>query len=102
MHYTRPYQVGVAVSSHAPIPSLEGREVEVFEHRQDWTGDRVYFHDEGGCLRSLPAGLTDVGGAELFEVIGGGRARFRIDDLVRLVELIESLPAPRAPRKKRP
>src|SRR3972149_11121179 len=85
-----------------PFHPWNGRELEVFEHRQDWTGDRVYFHDEGGCLRSVPAGWTDVGGSELFEVIGRGRARFRIDDLIRLVELIESLRAPRSPRKKRP
>ena len=76
--------------------------LEVFEHRQDWNGDRVYFHDEGGCLRSVPAGWTDVAGADPIEVIGKGRARFRIDDLIRLVELIETIAARRTPGKKQP
>ncbi len=76
--------------------------LEVFEHRQDWNGDRVYFHDESGCLRSVPAGWTDVAGADLIEVIGKGRARFRIDDLIRLVELIETIAARRTPGKKQP
>ena len=78
-----------------PFHPWKGRVLEVFEHRQDWNGDRVYFHDEGGCLRSVPAGWTDVAGMDPIEVIGKGRARFRIDDLIRLVELIESIPAER-------
>ena len=86
--------------------------LEVFEHRQDWNGDRVYFHDESGCLRSVPAGWTppglerrsgvDVAGADPIEVIGKGRARFRIDDLIRLIELIETIAARRTPGKKQP
>ena len=73
-----------------PFHPWKGRVLEVFEHRQDWNGDRVYFHDEGGCLRSVPAGWTDIAGADPLEVMGKGRARFRIDDLIRLVELIET------------
>jgi hypothetical protein len=51
----------------------------------------VYFHDESGALTSLPAAWTNVVAPDLFEVIGGGRALFRVADLVRLVALIETL-----------
>jgi hypothetical protein len=51
----------------------------------------VYFHDGSGALTSLPAAWTNVVAPDPFEVIGGGRALFRVDDLVRLVALIELL-----------
>jgi hypothetical protein len=53
----------------------------------------VYFHDGNGALISLPAAWTNIVAPDLFEVIGGGRALFRVDDLVRLVALIEPLRA---------
>jgi len=31
-----------------------------FATRRNWGEDRVYFHDEGGTLCSLPAGWMDV------------------------------------------
>jgi len=54
----------------------------------------VYFHGESGALTSLPAAWTSVVLPDPFEVMGRGRALFRLDDLVRLVALIEPLRAP--------
>ena len=65
--------------------------MEVLEHRQDWNGDRVYYHDESGCLRSMPSRWTNLIKSDLFERFGRGRAPFRIDDLIRLIELIEQI-----------
>jgi hypothetical protein len=53
----------------------------------------VYFHDESGALTSLPAAWTSVVPPDPFEVMGGGRPLFRLDDLVRLVALVEALGA---------
>jgi len=53
----------------------------------------VYFHGESGSLTSLPAAWTSVVPPDPFEVMGRGRALFRLDDLVRLVALVEALGA---------
>jgi len=53
----------------------------------------VYFHGESGALTSLPAAWTSVVPPDPFEVMGRGRALFRLDDLVRLMALIEPLRA---------
>lgn len=53
----------------------------------------MYFHGESGSLTSLPAAWTSVVPPDPFEVMGGGRALFRLDDLVRLVALVEALGA---------
>jgi hypothetical protein len=46
----------------------------------------------------MPAEWTSVIPADPLEVIGAGRARFRVDDLLCLVELIEMIPALRGDR----
>jgi hypothetical protein len=68
-----------------------GEELEYFEYRRDWSGQRVYFYDESGCLTSMPAGWTSVVEPDLVRVLGEGRALFRLDDLARLVELVGRL-----------
>ncbi len=62
--------------------------MEYFEYRRDWSGQRVYFHDESGCLTSMPAEWSSVVPPPPVQVIGEGRARFRLDDLVGLCELL--------------
>jgi len=48
----------------------------------------VFFHDESGQLRRLPQQWTDRGPADPVVVVGAGRAHFRYDDLVRLLDLL--------------
>ena len=72
-----------------PFHPRRGEELEYFEYRRDWSGQRVYFYDESGCLTSMPAEWTSVVPDHPLQVIGEGRARFRVDDLVRLGELLE-------------
>lgn len=57
--------------------------------RQNWGEERVYFHNEGGRLVSVPASWTDVLPADPFVVLSAGRAFFRTEDLIALVRLIE-------------
>jgi len=66
-----------------------GEELEYFEYRRDWSGQRVYFHDESGCLTSMPAEWTSAVPPDAFRGLGAGRALFRVDDLMRLVELLD-------------
>jgi hypothetical protein len=72
-----------------PFHPRRGEELEYFEYRRDWSGQRVYFHDESGCLTSMPAEWTSVVPPHPLQVIGEGRARFRLDDLLGLCELLE-------------
>ena len=74
-----------------PYHPRRGEELEYFEYRRDWSGERVYFHDERGCLTSVPADWTNVVPPDAFEVIGAGRAQFRVDDLVFLVKLVDQI-----------
>ncbi|MBW1878141.1 MAG: hypothetical protein JRJ84_07255 [Deltaproteobacteria bacterium] len=68
-----------------------GREFEVVDVRC-WRGEtRLHFYDDEGGLLSIPAGWTDLGEADPFVARSGGRAHFRIDDLLRLAALVDGL-----------
>jgi hypothetical protein len=74
-----------------PFHPLTGREFDLVTYKQAWGEDRVYFRDEAGRLRRMPVGWTSVLEADVFLATAAGRCRFRTDDLLRLVELIEGL-----------
>jgi hypothetical protein len=61
--------------------------------RRNWGEDRVYFHDEHGKLRSLPAAWTDVVDADPFVVLAAGRSPFRIAELLELADALDELRA---------
>ena len=71
-----------------PFHPLYGREFVLADRRQTWGEDRVYFIDETGALRRLPAAWTSAAAPTAFEVIAAGRSPFRVDDLLRLAVLI--------------
>jgi len=60
-------------------------------YRQNWGEDRVYFHDDQGQLRALPAGWTSLGADDPFVVVSAGRSAFRVVDLLELVGLLQGL-----------
>jgi hypothetical protein len=68
-----------------------GRQFEVFNVRQNWGEQRVMFFDEAQRLRSLPLAWTSVAPADPFVVLAAGRARFRLEDLCRLAQLLTAL-----------
>ena len=41
-----------------------------------------------GTLHSIPVGWTDLAPLDPYVVISGGRSRFRVEDLVALVDLV--------------
>ena len=81
---------------------LFGREFEFVVHRRNWGEDRVYFYDERGEVRSLPAAWTNVVAEDPFVVMAAGRSPFRVEDLLALAELLGGLgPRPSEPRARR-
>jgi hypothetical protein len=51
----------------------------------------VYFHSEHGQLLRLPARWTNAKPEDAFVAVAAGRCRFRVDDLLRLADLVEQL-----------
>lgn len=74
-----------------PFHPLRDSEWEIVDYRHTWGEDRVYFHDADGVLRSLPAAWTSVHDVDLAVVVGGGRAAFRVADLIELVVLMRKV-----------
>jgi hypothetical protein len=74
-----------------PFHPLHGREFELLDYRNAWGEDRVYFHDDTGQFRRLPASWTDVVGEDPFVAVAAGRSPLRVEDLLRLAELVARL-----------
>ncbi len=74
-----------------PFHPLFGREYELVGIRRLWGEARVYFEDDNGRLRLMSAGWTDAVAADPVVAIGAGRSLFRVEDLLRLVDLIRGL-----------
>jgi len=70
---------------------LFDREFELLEYRQCWGEDRVFYLDDEGELRALPARWTSAITEEPLVVIGAGRSLFRVDDLLELLLLIQEI-----------
>jgi transposase len=66
-----------------------------------WGEDRVYFHDETGRLRRLPAAWTSAAPPDAFVEISAGRSHFRTEDLLQLAALIARQRQAQAPRRRR-
>jgi len=79
-----------------------GRTFELLERRTTWGEDRVYFHDDTGQLRRLPAAWTSAAAPSPFEVLAGGRSLFRVADLLQLAALIARQRAAQAARESQP
>jgi hypothetical protein len=71
-----------------PFHPMYGREFRLADRRSTWGEDRVYFLDETGKLRRLPAAWTSAAAPDAFAVRSAGRSHFRVADLLQLVELI--------------
>jgi len=56
--------------------------------KQIWGEDRVTLQFADGSLQSVPIGWTDIAPVDRYMSVGKGRSRFRIEDLLRLGELL--------------
>jgi Family of unknown function (DUF5372) len=53
-----------------------------------WGEDRITFEHPDGGLCSVPVNWTDFVPADPYVSVGGGRSRFRVEDLLALAELV--------------
>ncbi len=60
-------------------------------YKQIWGEHRVYFHDQKGHLRALPARWTSVVAQDPFVEAAAGRSYFRVEDLLALVIFVQML-----------
>ncbi len=51
----------------------------------------MFFYDEQGALKALPASWTDASPPDPFVTLAGGRAHFRPADLLDLAALVARL-----------
>ena len=72
-----------------------GREFVFVAVRHVWGEDRVSFFDASGVQRSLPRAWTDAADVDPFVVLAAGRSALRVEDLVRLVDMIAAVKPPR-------
>ena len=81
-----------------PHHPLIGREFDLVERRVRGRGiERAFFYSEGGeigRMDSIPVEWTDMAAQDPFVVLSAGQAYFRVEDLLRLSTLIESLATP--------
>ena len=61
------------------------------EYRHAWGEERVYFLDSSGQMQRLPASWTDVVGEDPFVAVAAGRSPLRVEDLLRLADLVSRL-----------
>ena len=70
---------------------LCSHEYEVLEFRRDWGRNYVAFYDESERVVTIPIVWTDMEDeGDPFVVLSGCRAYFRPEDLLALVDIIES------------
>ena len=67
--------------------------------RLNWGEDRVMYFTEAGKLRSMPASWTNVCEEDSFAEAAAGRSWFRVDDLLELAELLQTLKRRRRTRR---
>lgn len=77
-----------------------GQEFVLSTRRMNWGEDRVMYFDCAGRLRSMPTSWTGVAEADLFLEAAAGRSWFRVDDLLELTELLQTLKRPQRPRRR--
>jgi hypothetical protein len=46
---------------------------------------------EDGTVARLPCSWTDAQGPDPYSILSEGRSRFRLDDLLKLVEVVEHM-----------
>jgi hypothetical protein len=67
------------------------RQYGLVNYRRSWGNKCVDLHDEQDEIITVPIGWTDAVEPDPFVVVSAGRSNFRVEDLVRLVHLIEGL-----------
>jgi len=80
---------GISFQVIHPHHPLRDQRFRLVTYRHNWGEDRVYFHDSGGRLCSIPACWTTAVAADPFVTLAAGRCLFRYEDLLKLADLLE-------------
>jgi len=88
---SRADEVTAPVRITHPFHPQFGQGIDFVERRHRFGEERVLYRDRHGHLASLPARWTSVVAEDPFVVVAAGRSRFRVADLLELVELIGRL-----------
>jgi hypothetical protein len=67
------------------------QEFAAIECRHGWRENRVYFRDRAGQSASLPISWTSLAAPDPLLIVSAGKARFRLQDLLELVDLIQRM-----------
>ncbi len=84
-------ELGAPVTITHPFHPLFGQTIECVDRKSSWGDDRVFYRSHHGHLASLPTGWTRIGPRDPFIVLSNGRSRFRVDDLMKLISLMEEI-----------
>ena len=76
-----------------PHHPLCGQTFELAAQNREFGENRVFYRDPDGRMRYLAARWTSLAAPDPFVNAAAGRAYFRLEDLVRLSELIKELRA---------
>lgn len=71
-----------------PFHPLHGRHFEFLEHRFIFTESYLYFHDDSGHLREIPAVWTDFVKGDAFVELAAGRSPLHARSLLELADLV--------------
>jgi hypothetical protein len=74
-----------------PFHRLSGQQLLCVGERYNRYGKTLLLKRDNGAVCSVPPQWTDVVAPDPETVLGGGRALFRVTDLLELAQLIERL-----------
>jgi hypothetical protein len=74
-----------------PFHPLFDQEFEFVGFCNSWKKECVQFSDANGSLFSLPLEWTDAAGVDPFLRVSQGRSHFRVEELLRLVDLVAAI-----------
>ena len=73
-----------------PFHPLSGRQFDLIEHRAIFAEHIVYFHDDFGDVREVPAAWTDFMAPDPFIEIAAGQSPLHAGRLLELATLLQS------------
>ena len=68
-----------------------GRQFDFIDCRLCWNEWRVFYYAADMELAYFPASWTDVGETDPFVLLSEGRAMARVEDLLRLADLVKDI-----------
>jgi len=74
-----------------PFHPLYSNQYGLVGYRRSWGHECVDLHDKQERLLTVPIGWTDAADPDPFVVVAASRSCFRVEDLLRMVHLIEGL-----------